>query len=174
MKQVTTKSSLLLSSRHKFLIGVNQFTNMCPDMKTLLSLLIILGFLTGCAHSTFTRTTMNNGALDREDAVLPVYLSPPNEPYDVIGTINVESSRHRNPDKVASAQAMQQGANALILLNEGTTQVGTYHETFGNAQNFGNTTVYQSTGVSVPVRRKTASYLAIKISTASPTNQPSQ
>jgi hypothetical protein len=142
-------------------------------MKISLALLISV-FLVGCAHSSFTPCTTQNGAIAREDALLPVYLSPPNIPYDVIGTINVETSRHRNPDKAASTQAMQQGANALILLNEGTTQVGTYHETFGNAQNFGNSTVYQSTGVSVPVRRKTASYFAIKFHSTSSTNQPSQ
>ncbi len=142
-------------------------------MKTL-PILFISVFLFGCTHSSFIPCTTQNGATIREDAILPVYLSPPNTPYDVIGTINVEASRHSSPDKVASAQAMQQGANALILLNEGTTQVGTYHETFGNAQNFGNSTVYQSTGVSVPVRRKTASYFAIKLHPVSSTNQPSQ
>jgi hypothetical protein len=133
-----------------------------PFIKKALPLFVLL-IVAGCAHSSFTPSTTINGAVIRDDAILPIYLSPPTAPYDVIGTINVETSRLRNPDKVASQQAIQRGANALILINEDTIQVGTEHSSFGNTQTYGNTTIYEGTGVSVPIRRKSASYLAIKL-----------
>jgi hypothetical protein len=126
-------------------------------------IIVAVGLLTGCAHSKFTRTTTINGGIARQDASLPIYLSPPNESYDVIGQIDVETSRLRNPDKVASAQGIARGANALILLNEGTRQLGTYHSAFVSAQNYGNLTLYQGNGMSVPINRKVASYLAIHV-----------
>jgi hypothetical protein len=139
-------------------------------MKTLSAILLIAGFTIGCAHTSFTPVTTSNGSLVREDATLPIYYSAPTVPYDSIGIINVETARIRNPDKIASQQGIARGANALILINEGTETRGHVNSTFVNAQNFGNTTTYQGTTISTPVRRKFASYMAIRIqSTNNPT-----
>lgn len=132
-------------------------------MKILLPILTMVICCIGCAHSHFTAVTQENGGYVREDAILPIYLSPPSVPYTVIGEINVETSRLRNPDKVASQEAIAKGANALILENEGTINKGAVGTTVGNAEQFGNLTVYNSTHIVTPVRRKVGNYLAIRI-----------
>jgi hypothetical protein len=75
--------------------------------------------------------TMGTWAVVNSCLALPVYSGPPNRPYVVTGIIHAASGSHTlQAARVAAQEAAENGADALVLLNEfvqrgGMTTTGT-------------------------------------------------
>ena len=100
-------------------------------MKTIL-IFTSPGLLASCTTSNFTpcegaqNSPVSQGALvDRKYAV-PVYYGPPPQPYIVMGSLDVGNTTAGTEVGATANKAKQLGADAIIVMRHGTSQVGTY------------------------------------------------
>jgi hypothetical protein len=121
-------------------------------MKTIL-ILIAAGLLTSCTTSNFTpyegaqNWPLSQGALvDRKYAV-PVYYGPPPQPYTVMGSLEIGNATAGTEVGAAAIQAKKLGADAIVVLKHGSSQIGTYSTASATAY---RGTAYGS-GISVPI-----------------------
>ena len=113
-------------------------------MKTIL-IFTTAGLLASCTTSNFTpyegaqNWPVSQGALvDRKYAV-PVYYGPPPQPYIVMGSLDVGNTTAGTEVGAAANKAKQLGADAIIVMRHGTSQVGTYSTGSATAYGYGNT-----------------------------------
>jgi hypothetical protein len=160
-------------------------------MKPLLIALILVGSF-GCANVEYTaysgaqqKWPVASGSFVQNRFDLPVYFGPPDKPYMVLGYMETESAplsiweTGKNESiKPAVKEAINHGADAVILLADGTNATGS--TTFSSGQWGSNTTttggVYgdyfngqsQTTGAgfgsstTFPIRKGYARVIAIK------------
>lgn len=94
-----------------------------------LSLVLVLG---GCATATYSPVMgkpkpgkMGNRALVNSCFLLPIYSGPPNRPYAVVGIVHSASgSNITQAARVAVREANENGADALVLLDESVLRAG--------------------------------------------------
>ena len=152
-----------LFNRFPSLDALSARTKDSKHMKTIL-ILIAAGLLTSCTTSNFTpyegaqNWPMSQGALvDRKYAV-PVYYGPPPRPYIVMGSLDVGNATAGTEVSAAANKAKQLGADAIIVMRHGTSQIGTYSTASATA--YGGT-AYGS-GISVPIIAGAASVAVIR------------
>jgi hypothetical protein len=138
-----------------------------PRTKTIL-ILVAAGVLTSCTTSNFTpyegaqNWPVSQGALvDRKYAV-PVYYGPPPQPYTVMGSLEVGNTTAGTEVGAAANKAKQLGADAIIVMRHGTSQVGTYSTASATAYGAGNTATAYGSGISVPIIAGAASVAVIR------------
>jgi hypothetical protein len=98
----------------------------------MLALLCLALAASGCATATFAPVAgdpkpgkMGTRAVVNSCLILPVYSGPPNRPYVVTGIIHAASgSNTMEAARAAVREANQNGADALILLNEYVRRAG--------------------------------------------------
>jgi hypothetical protein len=136
-------------------------------MKTIL-VLMAAGLLISCTTSNFTpyegaqNWPVSQGALvDRKYAV-PVYYGPPAQPYIVMGSLDVGNATAGTEVGAAANKAKQLGADAIIVMRHGTSQVGTYSTGSATAYGYGNTATAYGSGISVPIIAGAASVAVIR------------
>src|SRR5437773_7454574 len=95
-------------------------------------LAVTAGLLTSCTTTNFTpyegaqNWPVSQGTLvDRKYAV-PVYYGPPPQPYTVMGSLEIGNATAGTEVRAAAIQAKKLGADAIIVLKHGSSQVGTY------------------------------------------------
>jgi hypothetical protein len=116
-------------------------------------LAVTADLLSSCTTSNFTsyegaqNWPVSQGALvDRKYAV-PVYYGPPQQPYIVIGLLELGNATAGTEVGAAANKAKQRGADAIIVLSHGSGYVGTYST--GTVTAYGATAY--GTGISVPI-----------------------
>ena len=146
-------------------------------MKTVL-IIMTAGLLTSCTTSNFTpyegtqNWPVSQGALvDRKYAV-PVYYGPPPQPYIVMGSLDIGNATAGTEVGAAASKAKQLGADAIIVISHGTSQVGTYSTGSATAYGAGNTATAYGSGISVPIIAGSASVAVIRW--AAPRSSPPQ
>jgi hypothetical protein len=139
--------------------------------------------LSGCAVADFKPyvgqqqnwPTAPGAIMDTKYAV-PVYYGPPPRPYTVVGYLDASTApvRRRGVVSFAARRAQEMGADAIIVLNEGSQYVGTISS--GTASGYGNYTGQQigntfygsghsfasGSGMSTPLFGGKASVIVIK------------
>jgi hypothetical protein len=131
-------------------------------------LAVTAGLLTSCTTTNFTpyegaqNWPVSQGALvDRKYAV-PVYYGPPPQPYAVMGLLELGNATAGTEVGGAANKAKAMGADAIIVVSHGVSQVGTY--SFGSATAYG--TGYGAhaygTSFSVPVMAGAAKVAMIR------------
>ena len=132
-------------------------------MKTIL-MLMIAGLLTSCTTSNFTpyegaqNWPVSQGALVDRKYALPVYYGPPPQRYTVMGLLQLGNATAGTEVGGAANKAKAMGADAIIVLSHGSSQVGTYSTASATA--YGGT-AYGS-GISVPIMAGAASVAVIR------------
>jgi hypothetical protein len=130
------------------------------QMKKLLLLTLSAALLAGCTTTNFTpyegaqNWAVSQGALvDRRYAV-PVYYGPPPQHYMVMGLLELGNATAGTEVGGAANKAKAMGADAIIVLQHGTSQVGTYSTAYAA----GNTAY----GFSVPIVAGSAKVMIIR------------
>jgi hypothetical protein len=97
-------------------------------------LLLTALLLSGCAIADFTsyQGEQQNwptapGAFVKTNYAVPTYLGYPNRPYNVVGYLNATTApiRRRGVVAFAARRAKELGADAIIVLQQGTEYAGT-------------------------------------------------
>jgi hypothetical protein len=143
---------------------------------TLIAAAIITTLFSGCAIADFTTYSGQQqnwptqpGSFVATQYAIPVYIhSYPDKPYNVIGYLDATTApiRQRGVVGFAARRAKELGADAIIVLAEGSEYAGTL--TTGNAITSGNfysagfNATTTGTRVSVPLMLGKAQVLAIK------------
>jgi hypothetical protein len=121
-------------------------------MKIILALLVT-ATICGCANVEYTayagaqqKWPVASGSFVQNKFDLPVYLGPPDRPYQALGYMETESAPlsvwetgKKESIKPAVKEAIKHGADAVILLASGTNTTGS--TTFRSAQWSSNTRV---------------------------------
>src|SRR5207244_10204293 len=147
----------------------------CPECRTkniehMRSILIVMtaGLLTSCTTSNFTPyegaqnwPVLQGALVDRKYAV-PVYYGPPPQPYVVMGSLDIGNTTAGTEVGAAANKAKQLGADAIIVISHGTSQVGTYSTGSATAYGAGNTATAYGSGISVPIIAGASSVAVIR------------
>src|SRR5437762_6170065 len=138
-------------------------------------ILIAVIMLTGCTTSNFTpyegaqNWPVSQGALvDRKYAV-PVYYGPPPQPYSVMGLLELGNATAGTEVGGAANKAKAMGADAIIVISHGVSQVGTY--TTGSATAYGTGYGAQAYGTSISFPVMAGAAKVAMIRWAAPRNQ---
>ena len=101
-----------------------------------IALLTFAALLSGCAWAKFRayeggqqqQWPTSQGAFVERNHAIPAYFSPPPRPYYVIGYIDATTAPIRRGGVVAFAarRAKEQGADAIIVLEEGSEYAGSF------------------------------------------------
>jgi hypothetical protein len=113
-------------------------------MKQILPLLLALSAstLSGCAWAKFRGYEGGQqhwptapGAFVERNHAIPVFFSPPPRPYSVIGFIDATTAPIRRQGVVAFAarRAKENGADAVIVLDEGSEYAGSFATASGSS-----------------------------------------
>ena len=112
---------------------------------------LLVFFLCGCAQVDYTAYSggqqnwpVASGSFVQRKFDVPLYLGPPDRPYRVLGSIEVEApigifeTGYSETLRPAAREAARHGADAIVVLERGTNISGS--TTFGSGQWGSNTT----------------------------------
>ena len=125
-------------------------------MKIIYCITAFLGaaaLLTSCTTTNFTpyegtqNWPVSQGALVDRKYALPVYYGPPPQPYTVMGLLELGNATAGTEVGGAANKAKAMGADAIIVISHGVSQVGTY--TTGSATAYGTGYGAQAYGTSI-------------------------
>jgi hypothetical protein len=111
------------------------------QMKNILLLIASAAILISCTTTNFTpyegsqNWPMSQGAMVDRKYSLPVYYGYPPRPYKVVGMLELGNATAGSEVGGAANKAKDMGADAIIVLSHGVSQVGSY--TFGSATAYG-------------------------------------
>ena len=137
-------------------------------MKTFLLILVTAGLLASCTTSNFTpyegaqNWPVGVGALVDRKYAAPVYYGPPPQPYTVVGLLELGNATAGTEVGGAANKAKAMGADAIIVISHGVSQVGTYTTGSATAYGTGNGAQAYGTSVSFPVMAGAAKVAVIR------------
>lgn len=143
-----------------------------PCMKAFKNTLLLAFFLIlGCTTTKFLPYAGEQqdwatapGALAEEVDGVPIFHGLPPKPYEIIGSLALERKNWMAPTTLskAAAEAKERGADAVIMLDQGTRLLGYQNHSSGTAYNSGNFTSYGGSGSSRAVYSQTAQVMLIR------------